>query len=252
MKTGAGAALLKDPDTAVAVARAAARGLRAARSRSSCAPRAIDVARRLVEEAGVAGITFHPRTVKVHHKGRPTTSWPPRLVQELPGAGDRLRRHARGRPHPLGVRVHGLRGGHARARRARQPVAVRGGARRPRRGARAATRSSTSGCGCSTAPWSTSARTARPRYLRKFHPWYVERLGGAREVAGRPAAGRHVAEQRALIAGLRTGFSPVTGATMPPCAAPAGRTPVRSYSGLFLSPDPTQDDEHAEGRHPHS
>src|SRR3954468_23655793 len=62
MKTGAGAALLKDPDTAVAVARAAHEGsglpvtvkLRA---------EGVDVARRLVEEAGVAGITFHPRTV---------------------------------------------------------------------------------------------------------------------------------------------------------------------------------------------
>jgi tRNA-dihydrouridine synthase B len=69
-KTGAGAALLKDPDTAVAVAKAAAEGsglpvtvkLRA---------EGFDVARRLVEEAGVAGITFHPRTVKVRHRGRP-------------------------------------------------------------------------------------------------------------------------------------------------------------------------------------
>ena len=82
-KTGAGAALLKDPDTAVAVARAAAEGsglpvtvkLRA---------EGFDVARRLVEEAGVAGITFHPRTVKVRHKGRPDYDLAAELVQALP------------------------------------------------------------------------------------------------------------------------------------------------------------------------
>src|SRR3954453_4192135 len=83
MKTGAGAALLKDPDTAVAVARAAREGsglpvtvkLRA---------EGVDVARRLVEEAGVAGITFHPRTVKVRHKGRPDYDLAAELVQALP------------------------------------------------------------------------------------------------------------------------------------------------------------------------
>src|SRR5688572_29874945 len=82
-KTGAGAALIKDPDTAVAVARAAAEGsglpvtvkLRA---------EGFDVARRLVEEAGVAGITFHPRTVKVRHKGRPDYDLAAELVQALP------------------------------------------------------------------------------------------------------------------------------------------------------------------------
>ena len=43
-----------------------------------------DVARRLVEEAGVAGITFHPRTVKVRHKGRPDYDLAAELVQALP------------------------------------------------------------------------------------------------------------------------------------------------------------------------
>src|SRR5919107_3009316 len=83
MKTGAGAALLKDPETAVAVARAAHEGsglpvtvkLRA---------EGVDVARRLVEEAGVAGITFHPPTVKVRHKGRPDYDLAAELVQTLP------------------------------------------------------------------------------------------------------------------------------------------------------------------------
>ena len=83
MKTGAGAALLKDPDTAVAVALAAREGsglpvtvkLRA---------EGVPVARRLAEEAGVAGITFHPRTVKVRHKGRPDYDLAAELVQDLP------------------------------------------------------------------------------------------------------------------------------------------------------------------------
>src|SRR3954465_15167527 len=82
MKTGAGAALLKDPETAVAVARAAREGsglpvtvkLRA---------EGVEVARRLVEDAGVAGITFHPRNVKVRHKGTPDYDLAARLVQEL-------------------------------------------------------------------------------------------------------------------------------------------------------------------------
>src|SRR5919201_6582510 len=60
MKTGAGAALIKDPDTAVAVARAAREGsglpvtvkLRAALKPGGA--EGVDVARRLVEEAQVA------------------------------------------------------------------------------------------------------------------------------------------------------------------------------------------------------
>src|SRR3954453_7151276 len=66
-KTGAGVALLRDPDLAVEIARAAHEGsqlpvtvkLRAGRRTGRA--EGIDVARRLVEEAGVAGITFHPR-----------------------------------------------------------------------------------------------------------------------------------------------------------------------------------------------
>src|SRR4051794_24145531 len=62
MKTGGGAALLKDPDTAVAVARAAAEGsglpvtvkLRAALRAGEAEPVGLDVAHRLVAEAGVA------------------------------------------------------------------------------------------------------------------------------------------------------------------------------------------------------
>src|SRR6187397_825863 len=76
-KTGAGAALIKDPDTAVAVARAAREGsglpvtvkLRAALKPGGV--EGLELARRLVDEAGVSAIGFHPRSAAVHHKGTP-------------------------------------------------------------------------------------------------------------------------------------------------------------------------------------
>src|SRR3954464_1608563 len=83
MKTGAGAALLEDPDTAVAVARAAREGSGLPVTVKRRAEGA-GVARRLAEEAGVAGITFHPRNVKVRHKGTPDYDLAARLVQDLP------------------------------------------------------------------------------------------------------------------------------------------------------------------------
>jgi tRNA-dihydrouridine synthase B len=83
MKTGAGAALLSNPDVAVAVARAAVEGSGlpvTVKLRTEGA----DLAPRLVSEAGVAGITFHPRTIKVRHKGTPDYDLAARLVDELP------------------------------------------------------------------------------------------------------------------------------------------------------------------------
>jgi nifR3 family TIM-barrel protein len=88
-KTGAGAALIKDPDTAVAVARAAAEGSGlpvTVKLRSGQRPGetdGYDLARRLVDEAGVAAITFHPRSAAVHHKGTPDYALAARLVEDL-------------------------------------------------------------------------------------------------------------------------------------------------------------------------
>ena len=90
MKTGAGAAMIKDPDTAVAVARAAAEGsglpvtvkLRASINKGGM--EGLELARRLVDEAGVAGITFHPRSAAVRHKGTPDYDLAKALVEELP------------------------------------------------------------------------------------------------------------------------------------------------------------------------
>jgi tRNA-dihydrouridine synthase B len=89
-KTGAGAALIKDPDTAVAVARAAAEGSGlpvTVKLRSGQRPGETDgyaLAHRLVEEAGVAAIGFHPRSAAVHHRGTPDYDLAARLVQSLP------------------------------------------------------------------------------------------------------------------------------------------------------------------------
>jgi tRNA-dihydrouridine synthase B len=76
-KTGAGAALLEDPSRAIAIARAAGEGsglpvtvkLRPGRAPGDRA--GVDLARRLAEEAGVAGIAFHPRHASQQHSGRP-------------------------------------------------------------------------------------------------------------------------------------------------------------------------------------
>ena len=91
-KTGAGAALLSNPDRAVAVARAAVDGgggrlpvtvkLRSGRRVGETS--GFDLAHRLVAEAGVAAIAFHPRSAAVHHKGVPDYDLAARLVESLP------------------------------------------------------------------------------------------------------------------------------------------------------------------------
>src|SRR6202042_805551 len=88
-KPGAGAALLDDPDVAVAVARAAHEGsglpvtvkLRSGRRPGDTS--GFELAHRLVHEAGVAAIAFHPRSAAVHHKGVPDYALAARLVREL-------------------------------------------------------------------------------------------------------------------------------------------------------------------------
>ncbi|HTA15387.1 MAG TPA: tRNA-dihydrouridine synthase [Solirubrobacteraceae bacterium] len=88
-KTGAGAALLDDPDVAVAVAKAAHEGsglpvtvkLRSGRRPGDTS--GFELAQRLVGEAGVAAIAFHPRSAAVHHKGVPDYEMAARLVQSL-------------------------------------------------------------------------------------------------------------------------------------------------------------------------
>jgi tRNA-dihydrouridine synthase B len=88
-KTGAGAALLDDPDKAVALARAAKEGsglpvsvkLRPGRNPGDRA--GVELARRLAGEAGVAGIAFHPRHSSQQHRGRPDYDLARALVEAI-------------------------------------------------------------------------------------------------------------------------------------------------------------------------
>jgi tRNA-dihydrouridine synthase B len=89
-RTGAGAALLDDPDRAVAIATAAGEGgslpvtvkLRPGREPGDRA--GVELARRLVDEAGVAGIAFHPRHASQQHAGAPDYALARELVEALP------------------------------------------------------------------------------------------------------------------------------------------------------------------------
>ena len=89
-RTGAGAALLEDPDRAVAITRAAGEGsglpvtvkLRPGQEPGDLA--GVELARRLVSEAGAAGIAFHPRHASQQHAGAPDYVLARHLVDALP------------------------------------------------------------------------------------------------------------------------------------------------------------------------
>ena len=189
MKTGAGRGDDQGPRPRRSRSRAPRARAPGCRSPSSCGRRSrpggmegLELARRLVDEAGVAGITFHPRSAAVRHKGVPDYDLARRAGARAAGPGDRQRRDGGRRAHPLGLRAHGLRGGHAGAWRTREPVAVRPGAGRARATSRRAEEV--------LAEWHWVIDRAEEhlgpdraaRYLRKFHPWYVERLGAPKAV----------------------------------------------------------------------
>ncbi len=208
-RTGAGAAMLKDPDTAVAVARAAREGsglpvtvkLRSGQ-RPGDTTSGFELAHRLVEEAGVAAIGFHPRTAAVHHKGTPDYDLAARLVESLPApviltgglqtpaavweayehtgaAAVMLARGSMGNPW-LFEQVLGLRDEEPTPDEVLAELAwimdrveehlgpVRAG-----------------------------------RYLRKFYPWYVERLGAGKGLGLALQRTDAVDEARGLLARVR-------------------------------------------------
>jgi nifR3 family TIM-barrel protein len=208
-KTGAGAAMLKDPDTAVAVARAAREGsglpvtvkLRSGQ-RPGDTTSGWELAHRLVEEAGVAAIGFHPRTAAVHHKGTPDYDLAARLVESLSA------------PVILTGGLH-------------TPEAVRAAYEHTGAAAVMLARGSMGN------PWLFAQvlglRDEEPepdeildelawimdrveehlgpdragRYLRKFYPWYVERLGASKALQQALQRTDAVDEARALLAGAR-------------------------------------------------
>lgn len=90
MKTGAGAELLADPELALELARAAREGSGlpvTVKIRSGIAPgdrSGFDLAVRLVEEADVAAIAFHPRVARKGHKGQPDYELARELAETIP------------------------------------------------------------------------------------------------------------------------------------------------------------------------
>jgi nifR3 family TIM-barrel protein len=205
-KTGAGAALLKDPDTAVAVARAAREGSGkpvTVKLRSGSTPSdttsGYELAHRLVEEAGVSAITFHPRSAKVHHKGRPDYDLAAKLVETLPApviltGGLHTPEQVRAAFEHTGAEAVMLARGsfgnpwlfeQVLGRRDGEPTAEE-----------------------IVAEWNWVIDRAEEhlgperagRYLRKFHPWYVERLGAGKEMNEALQATTTTDEARAVIA----------------------------------------------------
>jgi tRNA-dihydrouridine synthase B len=208
MKTGAGAALISDPDTAVAVARAAHEGSGlpvTVKLRAAIAPGGVEgfeVARRLVEDAGVAGLTFHPRSAAVRHKGTPDYELAARLVAELPvpvvvSGGMHGAEHIRGVFESTGCAAVML---------------ARGALGNPWLFAQVlGTRDDEPTREEILAEWRWVVDRAvehlgpdrAARYLRKFHPWYVERLGEGKALQAALQRADSIAEQRAVIAGMQ-------------------------------------------------
>jgi len=206
-KTGAGAELLRDPELALALARGAIEGSGRPvtvklRSGIEAGERSgFDLAVRLVEEAGVAAIAFHPRAATVGHKGSPDYE----LTRELAECVD-------------------------------IPVIVSGGLKSAE-AARSAYEESGADAvmiarGALGNPWVfeqlTGRRSEPPdraevaaellwvidraeehlgseragRYLRKFYPWYVEPLGAGPELADELQRNADLPQARRLIASL--------------------------------------------------
>jgi tRNA-dihydrouridine synthase B len=210
-KTGAGAELLAEPDLAVAVAGAAVEGGGGrpvtVKLRSGLKPgdaSGVELAARLVEEAGVAAIAFHPRSAVVGHKGEPEYE----LVREV-------------------------------VSRVEVPVIVSGGLGSADRARRAYELSGADAImvarGCFGNPWIfqelTGIRESSPapaeiaeellwvvaraeehlgerrasHYLRKFYPWYAEGLGIDRGEADEFQRLTDLSEARQMISRAASG-----------------------------------------------
>ncbi len=203
-KTGAGAALLKDPDRAVAVARAAHEGSGlpvTVKLRPGLKPGerdGVELAHRLVEEAGIAGLCIHPRVAKQRHGGKPDYELARTLVEELPvpvlisgglrdaptvhdvfertgAAAVLLARGSLGNPW-LFEQVLGERDGEPTRDEVLQEL-----------------------------DWvmdRAAEHMGEPRaarYLRKFYPWYLTRLGGGNALQDRLQRSSSLAEAREAL-----------------------------------------------------
>jgi tRNA-dihydrouridine synthase B len=203
-KTGAGAAMLSDHDLAVRIAAAAREGGGipvTVKLRSGLRPggrEGFDLALRLAGDAGVSAIGFHPRSAATQHKGQPDYA----LARELV---DRLE----------------------------VPMIISGGLDTAEAARRAYEASGADAVmiarGSLGNPWIfeqlTGRRTAAPerdeviaellwvigkaeehlgpdraaRYLRKFYPWYLERLEADKEAAAGFQQSEDLDEARRLV-----------------------------------------------------
>ncbi len=186
-KTGAGAALLDDPEKAVALARAAATGSGlpvTVKLRTGLRPgdgKGVRLARMLAESGHVAALSIHPRHASQRHSGSPDYALFAELVQEL----------------PVPVLLSGGLWSAQGARRAFEQTGAaavliaRGGLGNPwifeeLTGAREAGSEPTQTEIVDELNWVIDQAIEHigperaGRYLRKFYPWYVERLGGTR------------------------------------------------------------------------
>lgn len=181
-KTGAGAALVKDPDLAVAIARAAHEGSGlpvTVKLRPGLRPgdtHGIELAHRLAADAGIAGLCIHPRHASQQHSGRPDYDLAKRLVEELPvpvliSGGLRTAAIVREVFEHTGAEAVLLaRGSLGNPWLFEQVLGTREG--EPSREEVLA-----------EVDWVLERAVEHlgegraARYLRKFYPWYVERLG---------------------------------------------------------------------------
>ncbi|HEY1238463.1 MAG TPA: tRNA-dihydrouridine synthase [Solirubrobacterales bacterium] len=206
-KTGAGAALLSDHDLAVRIASAAREGGGipvTVKLRSGLRPggrEGFDLARRLASDAGVAAIGFHPRSASIQHKGQPDYA----LAREL-------------------------------TERLEVPMIISGGLDSAEEALGAYEASGADAVmiarGSLGNPWIfeqlTGRRTADPerneviaellwvidqaeehlgperaaRYLRKFYPWYLERLDADKVTTAAFQASDDLTEARRLVRAL--------------------------------------------------
>ena len=207
-KTGAGAALIKDPDTAVAVARAAVEGSGlpvTVKLRSGQKPGdtdGFDLAHRLVGEAGVSAIGFHPRSAAVHHKGVPDYDLAAKLAASLP-APVILTGGLRDRDAVLEAYEH---------TGAAAVMLARGSLGNPwlfeellgRR-----TENPTVDEILDELDWMMDAAAEHfgperaARWMRKAYPWYTERLGAGKEVQARLQATDSLVAAHAVLSELR-------------------------------------------------
>jgi len=206
-KTGAGAALLADPGRAVAVARAAARGSGlpvTVKLRSGLRPgdrSGVELARRLVQDGGVAGLCVHPRHASQRHAGAPDHELARSLIESLPvpvvlSGGLRTAQVARDAFVSTGATAVALaRGSLGNPWLFEQLLGAH---------AQEPTRDEI----LDEFDWVLERAVEHlgadraARYLRKFYPWYVERLGGDKELQDALQRAATVDQARLLVRGL--------------------------------------------------